>query len=113
MGKCEKLVENIFSRAFSRTQPNNQTLEKKFQIIFWNLTKYLKIFCTKKTFYIKLAKHRLNLIFSQFWLYVCVRHAWHSKRGKKGKKEKKKEKRKEEDILVNGLEILEKLQSSL
>ena len=44
---------------------------------------------------------------------MCVRHAWHSKRGEKGKKEKKKEKRKEEDILVNGLEILEKLQSSL
>ena len=32
-------------------QQNNQTLENIFQSIFWNATKHLKIFYTRKIFY--------------------------------------------------------------
>ena len=99
LGKCEKLVENMFSRAFLRTQPNTW---KKFSKHFSECNEIPKNILYSENI-LRQAYHILNLIFSQFWLCVCVWHTWHSKRGKNGKK-----KRKVEDILVNSLETLKK-----
>ena len=86
LGKCEKLVENMFSRAFLRTQPNT------WKKIFKHFSKCNEI--PKNILYSEnilcQAYHILNLIFSQFWLCVCVCVTYLAlKKRKKRKKEKK------------------------
>ena len=85
LGKCEKLVENMFSRAFLRTQPNTW---KKFSKHFSECNEIPKNILYSENI-LRQAYHILNLIFSQFWLCVCVCDILGTQ------KEEKKEKRKE------------------
>ena len=62
LGKCEKLDNNVFSRALSRIQPNTRKYFPKYflecnqtpeNIFFFEKYFHLKIFYTRKTIYIE------------------------------------------------------------